>query len=748
MLHKLLLNSFIILFLGLTCYAQNKEDAVVSKTKLSKIKGNTSEKYTLLLSLSNYNLLKAGEVKEDLDSAMVYTLEARKVSKLLKDNIGYGKTILQEAMINREKGDTKKATTSALSTINFAKKNNFYELEADGYLEMAHILKIEEEFDKKIAYFKKAISLYKMAKTKMKEADALKELADNYIYSGYIKESIEEIKKAIAVYKSINYKDLQYAYTILSTANRLDGNLTKALEYGLVAEKIAAKNNDLGQQRSTIYNHIALIYNALDKNNLAINYWDKAIQIAEKNNDIATIKTVSMNKISILIKQKETKKALLALNKITKQHPPESFIDKVRTNYFYLSSYIIEKKYTNAKPHYENLKSFYESGTKDDPGRIYMCMSIIKYLQKTNQSHKTYQYLNELKELASESNNSLKADYELVHFKTDSATNNFKEAILHYQNYKTLSDSIFTLEKSKQFSSLELQYETEKKDNNIKFLKKQAQIQQTTIQKATVTKYIFIASIFILILFLGLLYNRYRLKQEANKKLEDKRQKINEQNELLKKLLLEKEWLIKEIHHRVKNNLQIVISLLNTQSAYLDNEDALLAIQNSQHRMHAMSLIHQKLYQSDNLATIDMAWYIKELINYLKDCFDTNKKIEYQLDTVNVELDVSQAVPLGLILNEAISNAIKYAFPDNGRGIVLVELKNLHENKYQLTISDNGIGVPNNFEIENRDSLGMNLMQGLSGQIDGDFEIKNENGLKIIINFTKKEQFTDTNESN
>lgn len=743
MLYKYLTFFLFLSFFGQHCFGQSKEEALSIRTKLSKIKGTTSEKAALLLSLSNYNLLKEGELKEDLDSATVYNNEARKISKKLKDNLGFGKTILQEGIINREKGDLKKATTSALLTINYARKYNFYELEADGYMELAHILKIEEEFDKKIAHFQKAISLYKIAKTKMKEADALKELADNYIYSGYVKESIEEIKKAIAIYNALNQEELQYAYTILCTGYRLDGNLNKALESGLKAEEIAIKFNDFSQQRSSIYNHIALIYNALNNNDLAINYWDKAMKIAIKNKDVNTIKMLSMNKTSILIKLKNATKAIIELDKITKKYPPESFIEQVRVNHFYLTSYILLKQYYKGKPYFDKLKAFFDNGSINDPGRIYMCSSLIKYLQKTNQADKTYAYLEEYKQLASESNNALKSEYELARFKTDSATNNFKDAILHYQKYKILSDSIFNLEKSKQFSSLELEYETEKKDNDIKFLKQQGQLQKTKIHNDAVAKYIFIASIFVLILFLGLLYNRFRLKQEANKNLEQKRIKIKEQNELLKKLVLEKEWLIKEIHHRVKNNLQIVISLLNTQSAYLDNEDALLAIQNSQHRMHAMSLIHQKLYQSENLSSINMSWYIKELVGYLRDCFETEKKIDYKLDTESVELDVSQSVPLGLILNEAISNAIKYAFPKDGKGTILIQLKNKENNHYQLIISDNGVGIPADFEIENRDSLGMNLMLGLSEQIDGNFEIKNDNGLKIIINFIKNQQLTE-----
>lgn len=251
----------------------------------------------------------------------------------------------------------------------------------------------------------------------------------------------------------------------------------------------------------------------------------------------------------------------------------------------------------------------------------------------------------------------------------------------------------------------------------------------------------------VILLFIALLFDRYRLIKRNNKVLNYKQQQMDKQSELLKKLLLEKEWLLKEIHDRVKNNLQIVISLLNTQSAYLDNKDALLAIQNSQHRMHAMSLIHQKLYQSENLASIDMSWYIYELVNYLKDCFDTNRKIVFELDTEKVELDVVQAIPLGLILNEAISNAIKYAFPSQDKGIIKISLKNTNGCSYLVIVADNGIGLPDGFDAEARNSLGMNLMAGLSDQLDGTFNIENNDGLQVTITFTKNQKLMGT-ESN
>lgn len=277
--------------------------------------------------------------------------------------------------------------------------------------------------------------------------------------------------------------------------------------------------------------------------------------------------------------------------------------------------------------------------------------------------------------------------------------------------------------------------------NGIAQSEEELKLEELQRHNDSIIRNVFIGSSIFLVLFIALLYSRFKLKRKTKKQLEIKRKQIREQNDLNKKLLNEKEWLLKEIHHRVKNNLQIVISLLNTQSAYLDNEDALMAIQNSQHRMHAMSLIHQKLYQSDNVARVDMSWFIDELVLYMKDCFATDKKINFVLDAEKVYLNAAQSVPMGLIINEALNNAIKYAFPLDRKGEVQISLKNTGQNNYELIIADNGIGLPYNFKETKRDSLGMNLMIGLSNQIDGTFDIKNDNGLKIKITFTKNKEF-------
>jgi two-component sensor histidine kinase len=266
-------------------------------------------------------------------------------------------------------------------------------------------------------------------------------------------------------------------------------------------------------------------------------------------------------------------------------------------------------------------------------------------------------------------------------------------------------------------------------------LTKQDELQKSKLQQGVILRNISLAVVALLIIIMALLYNRYRLKQRTNQKLEWQQREIAKQNNSLHHLLNEKEWLLKEIHHRVKNNLQIVMSLLNSQSAYIDNEPALTAIHDSQHRVHAMSLIHQKLYNSENVSSIDMSFYIRELVSYLRDSFNTGQRIRFEYEIEPLELDVSQAVPLGLILNEAITNSIKYAFPDNRDGVIHISLSNTARHHYLLTVSDNGVGMPAHFTGTKPGSLGMSLMMGLSEDLDGKFAVENNNGTVIKISF-------------
>lgn len=265
-------------------------------------------------------------------------------------------------------------------------------------------------------------------------------------------------------------------------------------------------------------------------------------------------------------------------------------------------------------------------------------------------------------------------------------------------------------------------------------------ITRALLYRESTVVYAFIAGFLLSLLIAIFIYSRYKDKRQYNPVDKEEQENIIAQQGIIDNLQAEKEWLLREIHHRVKNNLQIVISLLNTQSAYLHNEDALLAIRKSQNRVYALSLIHQKLYQSENLAEIDMNWYINELIGYMRECFGTEKKIRFLLETEAIRLDVAQAVPLGLIINEAITNASKYAFPGDRVGKVRVSLKMIADNRCELRIADDGAGLSLDFDLDDRTSFGMSLMIGLSDQLDGQFRMWNEEGLTIEVSFLRHYQ--------
>lgn len=196
---------------------------------------------------------------------------------------------------------------------------------------------------------------------------------------------------------------------------------------------------------------------------------------------------------------------------------------------------------------------------------------------------------------------------------------------------------------------------------------------------------------------------------------------------LTQKSLKEKEILLKEIHHRVKNNLQIISSLLNLQLSYVENDEISGILKSSQSRIRSMAIIHEKLYKSKDLSTINFSDYVKELVSSLFKTYknkSTNIRLDMRLS--DVYLDVNLSVSLGLILNELVTNSIKHAFPEKKSGMLIISLTEKN-NLLELTVSDNGVGLPTDFNIKKTNSLGLELVDTLISQHNGELEI-NRNG--------------------
>jgi PAS domain S-box-containing protein len=203
----------------------------------------------------------------------------------------------------------------------------------------------------------------------------------------------------------------------------------------------------------------------------------------------------------------------------------------------------------------------------------------------------------------------------------------------------------------------------------------------------------------------------------------------------LKDSLREKEVLLQEIHHRVKNNMQIISSLMNIQTRYVDDAEAVNVLKESQNRVRSMAMIHEKLYRSKNFNKIYFAEYIESLVWDLFYSYSIRKgTVNPVLDIDDIKLNIETSVPCGLIITELVSNSLKYAFPDNLKGELKVCLK-IIEDHYELTISDNGVGFPTNIDFKNTDSLGLQLVNSLTDQIDGEIELNSTHGTEFKIRF-------------
>ena len=228
--------------------------------------------------------------------------------------------------------------------------------------------------------------------------------------------------------------------------------------------------------------------------------------------------------------------------------------------------------------------------------------------------------------------------------------------------------------------------------------------------------------------------------KKINKNLEAEIKERKRIEAEIKKSLLEKDVLLYEIHHRVKNNLQVISSLLNLQANKIQSkEQALTAFGECRDRIFAMALVHEMLYQTGDISSINMKSYIDDITQELVNAYGDPDRISLNIDMENISLEINTAIPCGLILNEVITNSLKHAFPNKIRGCINVSFRVTDDDKYQLSINDNGIGLPEDQEVQAAGMLGLELVKILTRQIDGVIDIVRNRGTKITITFPKSE---------
>jgi two-component sensor histidine kinase len=743
---------------------------------LEKMKPNES-KAALLQRVGLYYVRKPHELPADLDSAAYYTQGALSVNMKLQDGIGQAKNLILLAEIYKERGDLPLVKTYQQKAIPVIEEVEDLDMQAYlwGYLGSSYT-RSPEAISDKIQHFEKARNLYRQLGNKDMEALCLRVIAEARLYQGEYGQSLRELLEGVSILQSSGLKKLHATYDLLGHVYSRMGNYELALPYALDAVQNAKALNDTAQL-VMYYRRVGQIYKDLNEHDQSLKIYQTILTklSGEPANGYYPYRLSYVREMnSSLIALKRSQEGLTLVRNFLKDNPPNVSFEATLAAICLGEAYMGLQDYTQAERYLTEGLAKAKSAKGPEDSRTWVdwdsfilaCNSNLTDLYlATGQVEKALLHLNDNFVLLKKQPDLLRlSNFYLQAFKLDSVQVKLSSAIAHYQQYKKLQDSVFNERKSNQLIAYQVQHETEAKEQDLKLkeqsiktLTQEKHLQQEKIEKEKLIRNGIIWGAILLLLLLGVIYNRYRLKQKSNRLLEDQQRKlraqhqelhsqqaklqeqqqqINQKNQALEQLLTEKERLLQEIHHRVKNNLQIVMSLLNSQVASLTDKVALSAIQDSQNRVQAMALIHQKLYQAEGVARIPMKSYIEELVDYLQDSYADSHRVDFNLFIGKIELDVNMAVPLGLIINEAITNAFKYAFPGERFGAVHVGLVQISDTSYELTVEDDGVGFPESFNPSQSRSLGMTLMHGFSAQLGADLRIEGGKGVKISLTFT------------
>ncbi len=512
------------------------------------------------------------------------------------------------------------------------------------------------------------------------------------------------------------------AYLLITEVTKREGNSVVTLDYLLKALSIIETSNDLATF-SRVLDGLGSHFRQAGDLSLAEKYYRKSLLIRNDSRDTTGLVysyQVLGNLYSIQDKENEAKKNYLNALALS------GFISNKGTLSTLLSNlgsiYLLEKDLDSAYYYYNEAFEI-QKGLGNQYSQALLLNNLTALTHEQSKFLESNNYALEGISLAKEVN-APKILSSLYYNLSDNykALKDFEKSFYYYKLSDSIDYELTNKEKNAQLAELQVQYETEKKDKEIA-------LQNIALVKGSAQRNLLIAGISGLIIISLIIYRALARKKRSNRLL-------TEQKYLVEKREKEKALLLRELHHRVKNNFQIVSSLLNLQ--YYDTEDlkAAQAIKSGQARVEAMSMIHRELYQSENITSIEMGDYVKHMIE------NTAYSFQYESDQIDVLVDVDSkslsvryAIPLGIIVNELVTNSFKHAFQSVNRPMLSVSIKiNEEKGTVSIVVFDNGPGIPDPAHIS-KSSFGMELIRDLVKQLKGILSIDSQAGAKFSIDF-------------
>lgn len=536
-------------------------------------------------------------------------------------------------------------------------------------------------FEKAAEYYIECLELTTALKDTLRSSVIYANLGLVYDAQGNLKKAMDCFLKGLVGFKSVNHLGGQSAcLNNLGKVYSSNGNFEKAIQYfqqGIEFDKTLNRQNSL----SIKIDNIGSCFENMGKLDSAMVYFEKSIEIKKRiKNDrglgisysnIAEIQNIKQEYQDAL----KTAKKSISLSNKTKDTRTESLAQiEAGKALLSLNQPIQAKQY------------------------FLSALAISKQTGEIGPLHNAYQKLYEIEK-----------------------TNSPSKSLAYLEQSIIYKDSLLNRENIEQLTSMKMEYEFSQKEllteKEIALLQSQQKITKLQLSNANRTNLGLGLGLLLLSLFAYTIF-----KQRNN---------IRAKNDTIKKALEEREVLLKEIHHRVKNNLQVISALLTLQANHLNDSEAKEALQEGQDRVHSMALIHKDLYQHDNLKGVNAKEYLEQLTQNLLESYNIHDEVKLETNIQEIWLDVDTMIPMGLMVNELISNALKHAFTNRTDGIVSISLQENQEGLI-LKVSDNGQGVDDLEKMKTK-SFGYSLIQSFSRKLNADINFDHKEGLAVTL---------------
>ncbi len=553
----------------------------------------------------------------------------------------------------------------------YAQKSSNIQMIGLSLLAMGMVYDYDYQFDSSVYYYQKALTYSRQHGDVHREATTLFNIGATYYYKGELDSALKFYMASEPVFTDLN--DEQNISRLYNNLGRIYEK-TRQYDYAIeISKKSIEIKERLGDTKGLLntYTNLSSIYQEIENYDSALLYSNKCVTQAKISGDLSAYKAELIN-LGIIYKNLDQPEKALRIFK-----EAEGLITEDEDPYFITEVF-------------HNLSEFYFQNQDFEKTQHYL--------------EKTREFLLEEKYLETSLHH-----YQLAYaFHKDMG--NTKQSLDNLEKYMAFREQFLTRETLQKTTELEQLYEKEKRELEIDRLEATNQLQNLSIEKRSRERNGLIAISLMVMMLASLLFYMFKQKQKS---------------------LTQRETLLKEIHHRVKNNLQIISSLLNLQAGYLKDDAAIDAVKEGQNRVKSMALIHERLYQNDDLSAVEASEYIENLLNTLYRSFGIDK--EDIIPTIQVEpikLDIDTMIPLGLIVNELINNSLKYAFPDRS-GNLEVSLRRIGS-AIELKVKDDGSGFDPKI-LDTTNSYGWKMIQSLSRKLKAEISFQNEKGNEISL---------------